>query len=149
MGESSQSTAEPSQSTAEPTAADNVELPEELRGPPPREIPEAIKKGRLYVKNRAVVWTLAVLGLACVLGDGLPFIQTLALYFLPLEYLLWIGIALCACAAYAYLAQRELRRAKQYIEHGEVAFGRVTSLVKQPTMVQHGRAVSFAIVANV
>ena len=41
-------------------------------------------------------WTLAVLGMACLLGDGLPFIQTLALYFLPLEYLLWIGIGLCA-----------------------------------------------------
>jgi hypothetical protein len=149
FAELSETMVAPPQSPAEPTASDNIELPEELRAPPPREIPEAIKQGRLYLKNRAMSWTLAVLGMACVLGDGLPFIQTLALYFLPLEYLLWIGIGLCACAAYAYLGPRELRRAKQYIEQGEAAFGRVTSLVKTPTMVQHGRAVSFAIVANV
>jgi hypothetical protein len=133
----------------ESSLPESAESPEELKGPTPREIPEAIKQGRLYLRNRNAVWTLAAFGLGCVLLDELPFVQTLALYFLPLGYLLWIGIGLCAIAGYLYLAPGELKKAKRYIEEGEVGFGRVASLVKGPTVIHNGQPTSFAIVARV
>jgi hypothetical protein len=129
--------------------ANNADLPAELQGPTPREIPDAVKQGRLYLRNRKTVWTLAVLGLGCLLADELPFVQTLALYFLPLGYLLWIGIGLSAIAVYAYLAPPELKKAKRYIEQGEAGFGYVTSLIKTPTLIYNGQPTQFAIVAQV
>jgi hypothetical protein len=134
---------------ADVISSSDATLPEELTGPAPRQIPDVIKQGRLYLKNRNLVWSLAAWGLACLLADELPFIQTLALFFLPLAYLLWIGIGLCVLAVCFYVVPRELTRAKRYLEPGEAAFGRVTSLIKKPTTLYNGQPTAYAIVANV
>lgn len=127
----------------------NDQLPEELQGTVPREVPIAVKHGRLAQKQRNVVWGLFVAGLICIGLDGLPFVETIALYVLPLGYLLWIGIGLCALAALAYLNPQDFKKACRYIQQGEAKFGRVTGLVKTPTLVVHGQTTQYAIVANV
>jgi hypothetical protein len=141
---------DPSVSTAPDEVVQGVpELPPELQGPAPREIPDAVKQSRLATRQKAIVWGLVMGGLFCVGIDGLPFIETLSLYILPLAYLLWIGIGLCAMAAVAQLHPGELKKARRYLAMGETGFGRVKALVKTPTLVSHGRPTTYAIVATV
>jgi hypothetical protein len=125
------------------------QLPAELQGPVPREIPQAVKESRLARKQRRQVWGCFIAGLLCVAIDGLPFIETLSLYVLPLGYLLWIGIGLCAIAGIVSLNPQELRKARRYIERGEAEFGRVLALVKTPTLLVHGRPTTYAMAAVV
>jgi hypothetical protein len=125
------------------------QLPPELQGRPPREVPRAIKQGRVAQKSRNVFWGFFVAGLLCIAIDGLPFVETLSLYILPLAYLLWIGLALCAMAAFGFFYQGAVKKARRYIEGGEAAFARVLKLVKIPTMMAHGQPTLYAIAATV
>jgi hypothetical protein len=127
---------------------DRQQLPQELQGPVPREVPQAVKHSRLARSQRAIVWGCFISGLLCVGADGLPFVETLSLYILPLGYLLWIGIGLCVIAGIVHLNPRTLRMARRYIEHGEAGFGRVLALAKTPTMIVHGRPTTYAIAAK-
>lgn len=126
-----------------------LELPEELRGPTPRPLPECVKQSRVAQNRRNLFYGCLVAGGMCFLLEPLPAVKTISLYFLPLGYLLWIGLGLCAIGILGYLLAPEFKRACKYIEQGEAAFGRVLELVKTPTLLVHGNPSMYAIVANV
>lgn len=133
---------------AEINLPDNRELPDELRGPVPREVPPEVKGGRLAQKRRNAIWGCFVAGIVCLAADGLPFVETLALYVLPLGYLFWIGIGFCGLAALIFFRPHQLKKACRYIERGDAAFARVLALVKTPTLVTHGQPTMHAFVAR-
>jgi hypothetical protein len=125
------------------------QLPEELRGPTPRPRPAFVRQSPLAAKRLNVFLGCMVAGGMCLVLSPLPFVKTMSLYLLPLEYLTWIGLGLCAIGALIYGSGAELKRACNYLEEGEAAFGRVKSLVKKPTLLVHGQSSTYALFAAV
>jgi hypothetical protein len=85
----------------------------------------------------------------CLVISGLPFIDTLALYFLPLAYMTWISIGLFVIAIASYFSGGALKKAANYVQHGNAAFARVVDLVKYPSVKMHGQPTSYAFGATV
>src|SRR5262249_51115683 len=139
----------PVQPVAELELPDRSQLPEELRGPTPRVRPAFVKYSPLAAKQLNIFLGCMVAGGMCLVLSPLPFVKTMALYFLPLGYLTWIGVGLCALGAVIYTTGAEFKRACKYLEEGEAAFGRVQALVKRPTLVVHGQPSTYALFAVV
>jgi hypothetical protein len=72
----------------------------------------------------------------------------MALYFLPFQYLLWIGLGLGVIGTLAYIRAAELRKARRYIEEGEVALGRVLEMVKAPVTIYNGTPTTYAFIVR-
>lgn len=124
-------------------------LPKELVGPAPRELPDSVKSGRLAQRRRQVFWGCMTAGGLCAAIAPLPFVDTLALYVLPLGYLTWIAVGLAVIGAANYFVPAELNKACRYIREGQTAFARVCSLVKTPTVLVEGQVTTYAFVAQV
>src|SRR4051812_44740066 len=108
---------------------DDSELPEELLAPVPRQVPEAVKYGQFAHRGCNLTWGISTAGVVCIACDALLFMDVLALYIIPLAYLLWIGLGLCSIGALGFVLNTGLKKRCRYIEHGEAAFGRVVRLV--------------------
>lgn len=118
----------------------DYEFEPELQGPPPREVPEDVWHG-LYARRRRRLFTgLLVSGAISLALSGVPFINVLAVYIVPLEYLSWIGAALLAMAVFAKLKDRFTQGPYRYIREGQPLVARVVELVKAPTIVVNGQA---------
>jgi hypothetical protein len=75
----------------------------------------------------------------CLVLSLLPFVDTLALYLLPLGYLRWISLALFVIALLSYLGGGALKKASRYVQYGNAGFGRVVELIKYPSVLMHGQ----------
>jgi hypothetical protein len=125
------------------------QLPEELRGSTPRPRPDFVRQSPLAAKRLNILLGCMVAGGMCLVLAHLPFVSAMALYLLPLGYLTWIGLGLCAIGALIYTTGAELKQACKFLEEGEAAFGRVQSLVKKPTLLVHGQSPQYALFAVV
>src|SRR5262245_7413758 len=125
------------------------QLPEELRTPTPRERPSFVRNSPVAAKQMNIFLGCLAAGVMCLVLSPLPFVKTMALYLLPLEYIAFIGLGLCAIGAIIYTTGGELRRACRYIEEGQAAFGRVQAIVKKPTLLVHGQPSQYALFAAV
>ena len=81
---------------------DEANIPVELRGAPPRPIPDVVRKSKIAQIHRSFVWGFAMAGGICISAGPLPFVQTLALYILPLGYQFWLGIPLLAISLFSF-----------------------------------------------
>jgi hypothetical protein len=127
----------------------DARLPSELDGDPPRELPDAIRHGPLAQTDRRAFWGCLVAAALCFALSSLSFVETLALYILPLAYLHWIGIALALIAFSSYLGFGQLKKSSRYVQHGRAGFGRVVELVKYPSVVVNGQPSAYAFQAIV
>ncbi len=127
----------------------DLRLPPELVGEVPRPIPVEVQEGPLAQKKRSAFWGCLAAAAICLLLSGMPFVDTLALYFLPLGYLLWISLGLFAIAIFAYFGGGALKKAARYVQYGGAGFGRVVELVKYPSVVRHGQPTMHAFQATV
>lgn len=126
-----------------------LRLPPELEGDVPRPLPAEVQEGPLAQRKRSAFWGLLTAAAVCLVLSGLPFVDTLALYFLPLAYLTWISIGLVVIAFVTYLSGGALKKAAQYVQHGNAAFGRVVELIKYPSVSMHGQPTMHAFGATV
>jgi hypothetical protein len=124
------------------------ELPVELTGRPPRPLPDSVHQSALAQSRRNVFWGTMTAGGVCGALATMPFIDTLALYFLPLGYLHWIAAFLIGAAVFSRFGNGEWKKACRYVENGEASLARVESLVKTPTVVVNGQATQYALVAG-
>jgi hypothetical protein len=120
----------------------------ELAGPPSRQAPDALYEGPLAVRRKRALYGCFTAGAICVALAPLPFVKTMAIYFLPLGYLLWIGLALAVLGTVAYVLASELRKVRRYIEVGEVGLARVVDLVKAPVLIYNGVPSMYAFLAR-
>jgi hypothetical protein len=127
----------------------NLQLPPELAGEAPRQLPPEVQEGPLALRKRAAFWGLLAAAAVCLLISLLPFVDTLALYFLPLGYLLWISIGLFVIALLTYLGGGHLKKAAKYVQHGKAGFGRVVELIKYPSVTTHGQPTMHSFQATV
>jgi hypothetical protein len=57
---------------------EKLTLPEELKGNPPRELPESIQVGPLAEVRRKTYWACVLAAAFCFLLSAMPFLETLA-----------------------------------------------------------------------
>lgn len=126
-----------------------LSIPVELRAPVPRLIPESVQLGPLAQDGRRLRWVLICSGVACLVISFLPFIDALALYFLPLAYLSWLGLGLIALGLISHVFVGSLQKSTRYIEQGDVGVAEVKSLVLTPTAVYNGQPTMYAFIAGI
>ncbi len=101
---------------------------DEFRPERPRPIPAKLRQGSYPTKRRGAVWTLLILGAACVAFHYVKMVQELAYYILVLKYLNYIGFALLGIAAVTFLVQRLDPGRFAYIRDGIPIVGKVLSI---------------------
>lgn len=127
----------------------DYEFEPELQGMPPREVPGEVWHG-LYAQRRRRLFTgLLVSGAISLALSGVPFVNALAVYIVPLEYLSWIGAGLLATAVFTMLKDRFTAGPYRYIREGQPLVARVAELVKAPTVTVNGQASRYAFTAVV
>jgi len=124
-------------------------LEDELRGDPPRPRPPELKGGRHALRQRRAISGLVVAGLLCWGLAQTPIVETWGLYFLPLRYLSWIGLALLGVTARVFLAHRFGRGPYRYVEEGVPIVARVRSLDLRPSALMNGQPSSYRYVATI
>jgi hypothetical protein len=124
-------------------------LEPELQGNPPRDVPGELRRGRHSRRTRAQVIGLAVAGLVCLASSQVPIIQTWGLYFLPFQYLDWIGGALLGGALVVWVVSKVSRGPFRYVEEGTAVVARVLALELRPTMYYNGQPSAYRYFAQV
>jgi protein-S-isoprenylcysteine O-methyltransferase Ste14 len=127
----------------------DLRLPAELVGDVPRPLPHEIHDGPLAQKRRAAFWGCLVAAAVCLVLSVAPFVDTLALYLLPLGYLRWISLGLFVIALLSYFGGGALKKAARYVQYGNARFGRVVELIKYPSVEMHGQPTAHAFRATV
>jgi len=124
-------------------------LEDELRGDPPRPRSPELKGGRHALRQRRTISGLVVAGLLCWALAQTPIVETWGLYFLPLQYLSWIGLALLGITAWVFVAHRFGRGPYRYVEEGVPIVARVRSLDLRPSALMNGQPSSYRYVATI
>lgn len=125
----------------------DYEFEPELSGPRPRDLPDDVWHG-LYAQRRRRLFTgLLVSGAVTLALSGVPFVNVLAVYILPLGYLSWISGGLLTMAVFAMLKDRFTAGPYRYIREGQPLVARVVELVKAPTAIVNGQASRYAFTA--
>src|SRR6476620_303328 len=78
---------------------DDYEFEPELRGWPPREIPPEFFSFPYHQRRLNAHRALFTAAVICDVLSLIPAVDRVALFFLPLQYLFWIGIALMTIGA--------------------------------------------------
>jgi hypothetical protein len=137
--------AEDSLGPFQPPADYHIE--EELQCDPPRPIPPEARQGRLARKQRNAFWVLFFIGVMGLICSPLPIVRTWGLYFLPLQYLLWISVACLSFAFLGPIARLLVSGPYRYIEEGIPLVARIRELILQPALIHNGQPVAYRFVA--
>jgi hypothetical protein len=127
----------------------DLQLPPELAGEPPRELTESVRNGPLAQKDRRAFWGCLAAAGVCLLLSKTPFVETLALYVLPLGYLKWIALGLAVISMASSMRLGYYKKATRYVQQGQAAFGRVAEIVKYPSVIVNGQQTAYAFQATV
>ncbi len=121
----------------------DFDLPEELITPAPRPLPEHVtsdlKHLKLFIQICLFIGALCCFGLARTM-----WINRLALYFLPLAYLDWIGIGLIIIQLGHLLLSRNMPHRLTLFQNGIPAPARIEKLEKRPGMTLNGMPTQYA-----
>jgi hypothetical protein len=124
-------------------------LEPEFHAPPPRPVPESLKKGAYEQKRRATVLGLVLFGLSAL---GLFFLTrgtTLDHYFLALPWFAIVGVASVASGAALALAYRLRPGHYVYLRDGIPMPARVRGLRLAVARTQHGSPVAYRYLCEV
>jgi hypothetical protein len=127
----------------------DYEFEPELVGEVPRPIPDEARQGRYARSFRQSIYTLMWIACFSFVLAPLPFVKEVGQYFVPCEYLRWIGIGSLLIAAGVFVYGRLFTGRYRYIREGVPLLARVVSLVKTPSLIVHGNPSQFVIVAFV
>lgn len=123
------------------------EFEPELQGPSPRELPDDVGQGLHAQRRRRLTAGLAVGGVLSLGLSGMPFVNALAVYIVPLAYLSWIGAGLLAMSCFAMLKDRFTEGPYRYIREGQPLVARVVDLFKAPSITVNGQPSRYAFTA--
>jgi hypothetical protein len=118
----------------------------ELQGEPPREVPADLALSAAERKSRRVTILVIVAGLVCMALSPLPQVQFLGQFILPLEYLLWIGLAMAVLATFALVKKQFQPRSNLWIRDAEPVAAKIVSIVKRPAAQVEGQLVNVLVV---
>jgi hypothetical protein len=121
----------------------------EFQDQPPRSIPPELRLGRYARGKRRAVWGFLVAGVICVACSPLPIIHTWGLYFLPLQYLFWIGLGCLAISLGALVSYLWRGGPYRYVTDGVPLIARIHALVLQVKRTYHGQPQAYQFVAHI
>lgn len=127
----------------------DYEFEAELSGPVPRPVPRETRYGRHAQKNRTAMFALLWIGIFALALSPLPFVKECGKYFIPCEYLRWIGFGAVGLAAVMFVQGLVVIGPYRYIRDGIPLVARVLSLVKQPSLFVNGAPTSYAVFARI
>ena len=78
-------------------------------------------------------------GAILALLGPLPIVQTMGLYFLPLAYLTWIGLAILAFGAVGMITSAMRSGPYRYVEEGVPIVARILALRLVPALIHEGQ----------
>ncbi len=132
-----------------PVSSARVEfaLPAELQEECPRPIPADVDQARNAVNKRWAGYIALFVGAICILLAPLPMTKLLALYLLPLEYLFWIGMAICIGGLWALLTKPHGGKLK-YLRDGIAIPAKIQEIGLVVTGRYQGQDNQFAFIAN-
>jgi hypothetical protein len=94
----------------------------------PRPIPGWVRQGAHARHQRGAIYSLAALGVMCLVLWPVPFVQGLSHYILPLKWLHWIGLGLFALAGIQSVQTLFSSGRRAYLRQGIPFPGRVISI---------------------
>lgn len=124
-------------------------LEPELHGPPPRAIPDALARGPYARRRKAQAIGVATFGALCLLLEGVPGVDRVAQYVLPLGYLGGIGLGAVVTALGMGAALARRLGPFRYVREGLPLVVRVLALEKAPSVIVNGVPSKHAFTARV
>jgi Protein of unknown function (DUF3592) len=121
----------------------------EFQDQPPRSIPPELRLGRYARGKRRAVWGFLAAGLIFLACSPLPIIRTWGLYFLPLQYLLWIGAGCLAISLVALISYLWRGGPYRYVREGEPLVARILGLTLQVKRTYQGQPQAYHFVARI
>ena len=122
---------------------------EELQGEPPRPRHSDLRGGRYETRRRREGSALLMAAAICTAAGLLPITKEWGLYFLPLAYLTWIGLACGALAGVSFLLRLVRRGPYRYVEEGIPLVVRLRALDLRPTRSHNGQPMGFRYFATI
>jgi hypothetical protein len=122
---------------------------EELVGEPPRAIPSELYQGRFARKKRLAFWGFFFAGVISLVCGPMPIVRTWGLYFVPLEYLSWIGLGCILIVTLGRFCERWFRGPFRYVEEGVPTVARIRELALVPAAYMHGQPTSYRFTAAI
>ena len=120
-----------------------------MEEPTPRSIPNEVIEGNLYTSRKSNLILCLIIGCAMIAFSYVPFVKSIALYFLPLDYLIWIGSAIILLSFIHFIRAEKLKAALKYLREGELGEGKVLDIIKTPTLTHYGETTQFIFIAKV
>lgn len=118
-----------------------------LNAPTPRKIPEEVQQA-MERKSRMVAICLAASSSICLALWRVPIVQTMGLYFLPLQYLHWIAGGLFFGSLISLFGFNR-KAGIEYFEKGKPTLARIDELSFGPTLIYNGTPTHYAYQAVV
>jgi hypothetical protein len=128
---------------------DDYPLEDELLGDPPRPLTPELRLGRHAVRQRKAVSGLLLAAALCTAAGLLPIVQTWGLYFLPLQYITWIGTGCGIWAMCVFIADRYRLGPYRYVKRGIPLPVRIRALELRPTVLHHGQPTRYRFFAAI
>jgi len=115
----------------------------------PRSIPPELRSGRYARGKRKAVWGFLAAGVICISCSPLPIVKTWGLYFLPLQYLLWIGIGCLAASVLQLVSYLWSGGAYRYVREGVPLIVRINDLALRVKTIVNGQPQTYQFVARI
>lgn len=121
----------------------------ELRLQSPRDLPDSVKQGKYYIRQRRLRLFLLLSGIICIVLSFVPLVQNWGHYLLVLSYLHWIGLGMLAIFAIHFMVRLFSPGAFRYIREGIPFVVKILGVAKMPTSYYNGQPVGHAFRAVV
>jgi hypothetical protein len=126
-----------------------LEIPSWAQLSPPRPLPLSYIEKKLQSK-RAFMVICIVIAMLCLIASVSSLTAEAALYFLPLNYLLWIGIAIVVIGGLIWLTPITANDASTQVAiRGEPCIVRIEKMAKGPSLYLNGAPIAFHFYAQV
>jgi hypothetical protein len=120
----------------------------EFNTPAPRPIPAEMYQGPYCRRRRMVIIAMFSVGIVLLICHSFPFVRSLGLYLLPLQYLHWLAVFLLAMSGVGWFSYYVFRGPLAYVEEGVPLVARIVAVLFRVKAMFHGEPVGFEYIVT-
>jgi hypothetical protein len=120
----------------------------EFNNPVPRPIPPELYQGPYCHRRRMAIIGMFSAGIVLLVCYLFPFVRSLGLYVLPLQYLHWLAVFLVTMSGVGWVTYLSFRGPLAYVEEGIPLVARIVDLSLRLKSTFHGVPAAFEYVAT-